>query len=205
MKAYKQINLQFEYRMVYSYAALLCFISFFILLSPILAQEESDPNQPEVRIDIKKEYDSLGNIAFYDSVYTWSWNGHDFPTEKLDSLFENLNNGFQNIDFSNRLHFRDFPFDSTNLSYFNFEDLQQYVDKNFHFEDFLSDEKYLNDFRFKNEEFMDRFRKYQEEHRLLIEKYFLSPNNLEDKEIEPQQNSFFPENIKSNQSNLGKI
>lgn len=207
MKAYKQINLSFEYRVVFSYALVLCFISFFIMLTPALAQKDSQPknDKPEVRIDLQKEFDDLGNMIFFDSVFTWSWNGQDFPAEKLDSIFKNLNNGFENFSYNYKLHFKDYLNDSKDISYFNFDDLDQLLDKNFNFDEFFPSDEYLKNFQFDNEEFKDRFRQYQEEHQQLIEKYFKHPYNSEEDETKREPNNYLPGNKKSKESDAGKV
>ncbi|MEZ5197366.1 MAG: hypothetical protein R2764_13505 [Bacteroidales bacterium] len=205
MKAFKQINFSYEYRMVFSYAAVLCMASFFIVLSPVLAQDDVNQNKPEVKIDIKKEFDDMGNIIFFDSVYSWSWNGHDFPVGKLDSLFESLNHGLENFDFSNRFHFHDFPLDSVNISYFNFEDFQKRFDENFNVDDFFLDKELLKKFQFDNREFMERFRQYSEEHQKLIEKYFRQPNNEEEGKPKAEPNNYSPGNNKPAGNHSGQV
>ncbi|MBC8490766.1 MAG: hypothetical protein H8D45_32515 [Bacteroidetes bacterium] len=99
MKSLKHpLNMSFTKRIVYSYAALLSLLSIFILINPVLAQEdEPDTNNPKVHIDIKKQFDEESNLTRYDSTYSWYWSGRDFPDAKLDSLFRNLNQKFHHF------------------------------------------------------------------------------------------------------------
>jgi len=97
MKAYKPINLSFEKRIVFSYAVLLCFVCSFIVLSPVLAQD-NDKNEPEVKIDIKKEYDEQGNVIGYDSTYSWCWHGKNF-NQFHDSVYGHFKNYFPSSNY----------------------------------------------------------------------------------------------------------
>jgi hypothetical protein len=96
MKAYKQINIGFEKRVVFGYAGIMSMLSFLILLSPVFAQEDEpiQKNQPKVHYDVKKEFDKDGNLTGYDSTYTWYWSNKGYEMPDFDSLFENFNHHF---------------------------------------------------------------------------------------------------------------
>ena len=99
MKAFQQINYSFENKVVFSYAGVLCLLGFFILLSPVFAQEDGHArnNEPKVHYDVKKEFDKDGNLTGYDSTYSWYWSveGWDMPD---DSMIEQLNRRFRLFD-----------------------------------------------------------------------------------------------------------
>ncbi len=142
MKAFKQINLRTETRIVWSTAVALCFASFFIVLSPIFAQDEVNP-QPDVKIDVKKEYDDQGRLVKIDSARTWCWSGKHFTQEQVDSIMEKMHHGFDHFyhgfeDRFNHLHFPDFsPFEN----YWDFDGTDSTVThpfENFFNEDFFS-------------------------------------------------------------------
>lgn len=99
MKAYKQINYSFENKVVFSYAGMLCLLGFFILLSPVFAQEDEhqQKNEPKVHYDVKKEYDKDGNLTGYDSTYSWQWSGEGWNMP-ADSMLEQLNQHFRFLD-----------------------------------------------------------------------------------------------------------
>jgi hypothetical protein len=88
MKAFKQIDLSRETRIVFGYAAMMCLLGFLILLSPVFAQDDSlQTIEPKVHIDVKRDYDPYGNLSRYDSVYSWYWSGRGNLPEEYDSIF----------------------------------------------------------------------------------------------------------------------
>ncbi len=112
MKAFKQIDLSFEKRIVFSYSAIVAVFSFFIMLSPLFAQDvDSTQSNPKIHWDVKKQLDKNGNITSYDSVYSWEWNGNNLSGVQMDSLFRNFDH-----------HFRFFG-DQGNLGFNHFEPL----------------------------------------------------------------------------------
>lgn len=87
----------------------------------VLAQDpdlESDSkSQPDVKWEVRKEYDEHGNLIYYDSSCSHTWKHFDFPGfggspafEDLDSLFSDF---FLDSSFFHRPHgfesFRNFP------------------------------------------------------------------------------------------------
>jgi hypothetical protein len=100
MKAYKQINLSFENRIVFGYAGMMSMLSFLILLSPVFAQDNEPlpKNEPNVQYDVKKEYDKDGNLTGYDSTFTWYRSDKGFGMQDYDSLIEHFNQQFNLSD-----------------------------------------------------------------------------------------------------------
>jgi len=100
MKAFKQIDLRIEKRILFSYSTLLCLASFFVVLSPLLGQTDRDTtqNDPEVKIDIKKYYDEDGNLIGHDSSYSWLWSGIGKKSFVFDSLFDQFKKHSGNFD-----------------------------------------------------------------------------------------------------------
>ncbi len=216
MKAYKPINLSFEKRIVFSSAVLLSFICSFIVLSPVIAQE-SDKDEPDVRIDVEKEYDEQGNIIGYDSTYTWSWHGKDFD-EFHDSIFSHFKHcwpsqnwqwhemdsslhSYFNNDWFDRFHFHD----SLGISFHDFDDMHLFFEEEFDIGEYLPDEKFFEEFNQKHSEFMESFDEYQKEHQKLIEKYFRQPYHKGDSEPESEPNKYSPDQSKPDNSKSGKV
>jgi hypothetical protein len=65
--------------------------------STIVQSQDTEPGRkvdPDIKWDVRKEYDEHGNLIYCDSAYSWTWENFDFtgPTggyafEDLDSLF----------------------------------------------------------------------------------------------------------------------
>ena len=199
MKAFRQINFKQENRLVWSYTGALVLVGLILMIRPVLAQEEN--NGPQVKVDVKKEYDEDGNLIRMDSVRTWTWSGESFSPEEFDSLWNNGGldpDAFlpRNFDFYG---FNDMPFppihnfwhwngeDSTAYSYLDqfFDDgfLQEFR-RNFNFPDQGSDslnyshrglngtEEFLNeDFQQYFRDLEERMQQYQKDHQMLIDKY----------------------------------
>jgi hypothetical protein len=199
MKAFKQISYTYENKIVFGYAGIMSLLSFFILLSPVLAQDDEPvlPDQPNVHYDVKKEYDKDGNLTGYDSAMIWYWSGEGAAMYNFDSLFEQFDKQFDFFNdqwnWSGLDSFPSIPFpfnDSLGISFYNFDDLSKYFDEEFngtkHFDDFES----LKELHGQHDEFMERFEEYQKEHQKLIEKYFGKPeqlNGIKEPKSEPQK------------------
>ena len=151
MKAFKQINLNIENRMVFSYAAILCFLCSFIILNPLFGQEKEDQNsnKPEVKIDVQKEFDEQGNVVGYDSSYNWYWSGKEFTNMSFDSIFEHFHDDFNrwNNNFE-RNHFKPFGYFHYQGKQWNRIDSSLYAD----LED-LFDEEFMARFSFESKDF----------------------------------------------------
>jgi hypothetical protein len=229
MKAFNQIDMSTEKRVLLSYASILSILSFFILLSPLFGQERDTlHNKPEVCIDIKKDFDEDGNLTGYDSSYSWFWSGKDLIPVDVDSLirhFRKHSGGFGflwsedpfrfypitpdslwsryknfdqpdssrysyldeffNDDFFERfdLFIPPYPYyhrwdyhkdDSLGISYFD----NEYWDR--FFDEHLNREGLNEKLQEQQRNFEERYEKYLEEHRKLIEKYFNTPYQEDD-------------------------
>jgi hypothetical protein len=148
MKAYKQISYACENKIVFGYAGIMSLLSFFILLSPVFAQDDEpmQQGQPKVHYDVKKEYDKDGNLTGYDSamIYYWSDKGTGIPD--FDSLFEQFSQQFDS--YNNQWDWsgiQPFPFQPPlqRFHYWNEPDSSAIfpndsLNFNFHFDDFWS-------------------------------------------------------------------
>lgn len=84
------------------------FLVIFILMPNLYGQEgKTKKEQPDVQIDVRREYDENGNVNRYDSSYSFSWS-YDGSMD-LDSLFESLRNNFGISPFDDDDFFED-PF-----------------------------------------------------------------------------------------------
>lgn len=94
MKAFAPLSLSFENRLVWTYATILSVVSFFILLSPVLAQEDNFLG-PDLQLEVKKEFDDAGNLISVDSSKTWFWSGKEFSNHEFDSIWRSFRQEFQ--------------------------------------------------------------------------------------------------------------
>lgn len=223
MKAFKQINLNFENRLVIIYAAILSFVCSLIVLNPLFGQEQknADSNRPEVKIDVQKEFDEYGKITGYDSTYTWFWSGNEITEMNLDSIFENFEEDFGDWeDYFNRHHYQPFGQyqhpdwqwkETDSLLHSSLNDLfdKEFMDsfdfntRNFPFYDstissYFDFEEFSQQFNEGQNDYLDRLKKYQEEHQKLIEKYFGEPFPEDDKKIDTKQQKYIPIKISPN-------
>jgi len=99
-------------------SAAILLLVIFVLKPDLYGQDDqAKKGQPDVQIDVRREYDENGNVNRYDSSYSFSWS-YDGSMD-LDSLFESLRNNFNTSpfdddEFYNRPHgphnhFRNFP------------------------------------------------------------------------------------------------
>lgn len=230
MKAFKQINLSFENRMVFSYAAILCFLCSFIILNPLFGQEKEDQNsnKPEVKIDVQKEFDEQGNVIGYDSTYSWYWSGKEITNMNFDSIFESFHEDFDHWgDCFKRNHFEPFGhfyhpgWQWNDLDSSLYSGLDQIFDKEFmdrfnfqteHFPfhdstiaSFFDFEGFDQKFRKNQKDYLNRLKEYHEEHQQLIEKYFGEPFKENDQDIKYDQNKYSPKNGKVESDKTGRI
>jgi hypothetical protein len=92
--------------------------------------------QPDVRIDVKREFDKNGNISRYDSSYSFSWS-YDGSTD-MDSLLESLRNNFGispfgegdvfNMPHGNHPFLHAFPGKDTIFPDKEYDSLYQFID-----------------------------------------------------------------------------
>lgn len=204
MKAFKQLDFSKENKIVFSYAGFMCLLGFFILISPVFAQDDSiQSNQPKVHIDVKRQYDQNGNLSRYDSIYSWYWSGKGNLPLGFDSVFRNFN--FQFPDFPGFFDYN-VPFnDSLGISFHDFDDMQKYFEDKFDFKGMMPDDEFFKNYDLQHDEFMERYRKYQEENQKLIEKYFGHPlpGNVTTPGFE--QNKLVPKKNDSDPVKHGKI
>ncbi|MCD4732463.1 MAG: hypothetical protein K8R74_17810 [Bacteroidales bacterium] len=230
MKAFKQINLNFENRIVFSYATILCFLCSFIILNPLFGQEKEDQNsnKPEVKIDVQKEFDEQGNVIAYDSSYSWYWSGKEISSLNLDSIFESFHEDFDHwgksfkrnhIEPFSHFHHPGWQWNDIDSSLYSSldqifdEDFEEYFNfkyEHFPFHDstiasFFDFEGFDQKFRENQKDYLDRLKKYHEEHQQLIEKYFGQPFKENDQDIKYDQNKYSPKNEKVESNKSGRI
>jgi hypothetical protein len=218
MKAFKQLSYSKEKRMVFSYAGIMSLLSFFILLSPLFAQDDENvrQNEPKVHIDVKKEFDENGNISRFDSTYSWYWSVKGNDLADFDSLFDDFNlqfdlfgDQFNGIVIPQLPPFHYFRYDDENDSsgYFfhDFDDMHKFFNKDFDLKKMIPDKEFIERYQKEHEAFLERYKEYQKEHQKLIEKYFrLNENNDETKPKAEPDNFKSPEKPDS-RSKTGKI
>lgn len=134
-----------------------------IFLAGKSVAQKKDKGQPDVKIDVKKEYDEKGNMVLYDSTYSWSWSGNSDDMD-LDSLLEKFHhhleiyNLYDDDFFPHAFMFPESP-DSGRGSFFGPEDSTRSWEfgsdttlKNYFFDDFFNrnfpsfDNEYLKEF-----------------------------------------------------------
>ncbi|MCD4696233.1 MAG: hypothetical protein K8S16_08310 [Bacteroidales bacterium] len=195
MKAFKQFGFRYEKQFFWSYSVSLVLLGLTIMLSPVFAQnKDSLTNEPDIRMEINKEYDEHENLIRIDSSKIWSWCGIDIPYEQYDSIWREI--GKNHHLFFHRNHMPGTGFFNQppgpplhHFWHWNADDssawshLDELFDNNFseHFKHpgFFADE----DIHEKYDEYFKRFEEYREEHQKLIEKYFREP--YQDEDIDP--------------------
>jgi hypothetical protein len=141
----------------------------------IVAQKKDNNNQPDVKIDVKKQYDEKGNMVVYDSIYSWSWSGNpdDMDIDSLMNKFRHhleIYNYYDGDIFPHSFILPQFP-DVNPESFFGTEDSILSWDfnndttlKNFFFDDFFywnfipyseSLEEFFDDFLYGFHKFRD--------------------------------------------------
>lgn len=89
--------------------AVILFSMVFLFHQNLHGQDgKAKKGQPDVQIDVRREFDKNGNMSRYDSSYSFSWS-YDGSGIDMDSLFESLRNNFDispfpDDDFFNRPH-----------------------------------------------------------------------------------------------------
>jgi len=129
------------------------FFALFFVVSISYSQEDlpvpADENEPEVKVDVKKEYDEEGNVIRFDSSYAWKWSDQGtFDEETLKKFEEKMKKLHEDMEVWNDDFFSGFHFDDNMLKdlrefhedfKFNFDDSVLYKD---HWED-LFDENHF--------------------------------------------------------------
>lgn len=181
-------------------------------------QDASEKRKPEVKTEIKKEFDENGNLYKYDSVYTWKWSDEGSFNEEFFKNFEEHIGQFQRRweGFGEGFMSR-FYLDDKALK--KFKDIQEDFELNFpdsiffedHFEDFFNDDRFpFQGFNFNgenlenmpfNKEKMDELQKRMKD--LLNGEYderirkFIEEHKREIDEIKYQINESIPRNRKA--------
>ena len=182
MRAFKQINLKSEKRLVISYATALSLIGCLIIFSPVFAQDQDSTSLvPRTHVEVHRNYDAQGNLEEFDSTWSQTWNSGNLDQATFDSLFSQFNmfgSGFNpwvlnpndsipmepfgfNEDF-----FGDFDFptiDSLNPGGFN----QPRINGSSH-----ADSLDLHTFQEQYMQMMERMNQFRLKHRKLMEEYF---------------------------------
>src|SRR4030042_2570177 len=114
-------------------------ILFSMILVPELNVHGQDikgkKGQPDVKIDVRREYDEDGNISRYDSSYSFSWS-YDGSMD-MDSLFESMRKNYSispfreddffNMPFRNHDHFFMFPYQERDYPENNDDTLYEFI------------------------------------------------------------------------------
>lgn len=201
MKAFKSISYKKEISVFWGYSMLLTMISFLVILSPVFAQSDSDIfTRPDVKVEVKKEYDENGNLICIDSTVVRLMG--EFPDSSSWYLSNPFANGFPGTVTHGVSRGKLHPFwdwneqDSTAISYF--EDLFgfDFFAPPSDFGLFNNDSLIPADSVFshfyepgKREQLFDqqkRMEGYFKEQQKLIEKYFGSPNKKSESSIKNQ-------------------
>ncbi len=133
--------------------------------------------------------------------------------DKLDSIdFQPGDSSLQDFFYGNP-GLGLFPFyndqghfsDSLDMSLFHFDDLSRLFDHHADIDRLFKDNNTLRELMEQQDEFLERFREYQNEHQKLIEKYFSQPD--QDKDPTPQNHpqKFQPPPSPSDKSRSGRI
>ena len=129
------------------------FFAFLFVVSISHSQEDqpvtTDDNEPEVKIDVKKEFDEDGNVIIFDSSYTWQWSDHGvFDEETLKKFEEKMGKLHEDMKLWDEDFFSGFHFDDDMLKSFrefhkdlkfNFNDSIFYNDQ---WEDFFNEDHF---------------------------------------------------------------
>jgi hypothetical protein len=154
----------------------------------------------------------------------WNWSGiipfydlkdqnHFRYCDKLDSIdFQTGDSSLQHFFYSSP-GLGLFPFyndlghfsDSLDMSFFHFDDLSKLFDHQLDIDRLLKDDNTLRELMEQQDEFIERFREYQNEHQKLIEKYFYQPEQDKDKSPQNQPQKFQTPPSPSGNSRSGRI
>lgn len=119
--------------------------------------EKTSKSEPEVKWDVKKEYDEEGNLIRYDSVYTWKYSTIKGDTihQNLDSIMDNFKRYFEySRPYKWGNYFSYFPKNDSLLM-----------------KDFFSEEYYLRNWKRQNKELEDFIRQIDSSRNSFLRKY----------------------------------
>jgi hypothetical protein len=166
---------------------MLSIFSFFILLSPVWAQEKDGTDSiPRVQWDVQKDFDSAGNLLRYDSTWSWTSGTRQPAPEHFDSIMQGLAFQKQHFDpvftfFGDSLLMERFGYtdDFLNELFQSFDHFGQFNGDSLHYPLFgmpeqsiiLKDSLYSKD-RVEWNRMIKHLKEFQAEHRKLMEKYF---------------------------------
>ncbi len=119
------------------------FCMIFIVKPGLHGQDiKGKKGQPDVKIDVRREYDENGNFNRYDSSYSFSWS-YDGSAD-MDSLFESLRDHFGISTFPDDDYFnRPFGYINPDDSIYHFNDPYDFFYHPYHvspFNDTIFDE-----------------------------------------------------------------
>ncbi len=105
--------------------------SYVVLIHPLHCGQVQDPEpgykgDPDVKWNVRKQYDEHGNLLYYDSSCVHTWNHFDFPGPGAINAFRDLDSLFG--DF---FHFPDGMFEDRTLAFGLFDDFTDSLDLDF--------------------------------------------------------------------------
>lgn len=145
MKAYKQINLQTERRLIWTFTSLLIFMGVFIMITPVFAQFEDHAADADARTEVNIVYDEDGNHVGSDTVQNWYWADKKCSQQEFDSIWQNIAKDFKeyfpgNID---DIGFHNFPHGPPTHNFWHWNESDSSA---FSYLDGYFDEDFLNEF-----------------------------------------------------------
>jgi len=122
-------------------------------MAPVFSQKKNadseNINQPEEKIDVKKEYDKKGNIIKYDSSFSWHWSEDGVMDEEmLQKFHEKMDQLQEKMEVFGDEIISGFHFDEDFLK--GFEEIHKDFKMNFndsvfqkdHFEEFFNNQDF---------------------------------------------------------------
>ena len=133
-------------------------VIFMISLSCTLVQaQDPEPDhkpQPDVKWEVRKEYDEHGNLIYYDSSCSHTWKQHGFPEFEEGHLFEHLDSLFGHF-----FNFPEGPFEHHPFAFGPFVEFTDSLDLDFYLDSSFFNKPYgFNPFKdFSDSTWMDLF------------------------------------------------
>ena len=129
------------------------FLIFFIFSISVFGQDneqdKSESKEPDVKTEIRKEYDENGNLYRYDSVFTWKWSDDgSFNEEFFKNFEESFRQFHQGWEGFGEEFMSKFYLDDKSLE--KFKDMQEDFEFNFqdsaffegHFKEFFNGDQF---------------------------------------------------------------